>query len=275
MNPVLVRAGVSLLGLALLLPGAVAAQVAPIQLPVTLESSAPPRVPFRPGEVMNYDMKLGILNVGSGWMAVQSVDSIRGAPSYYFSMGMDASMMFGTVQLHDRYHSWMDVRTMASRRYIREIDQPGYESYREFEIYPEERRWARTDKNDDKTGVSLSDAPLDEISFIYFLRTIPLEVGQEYTFDTYFKEEGNPVVVRVLRRETKETSAGSFETIVVQPIFKTSGLFGDGGKAELYFTDDANRYLVYLRSEVPGFQSMTLHLRSVEQRGVINERTGG
>ena len=82
------------------------------------------------------------------------------------------------------------------------------------------------------------------------------------------------MVVKVLRRETKETPAGSFETIVVQPIIKTSGLFGEGGNAELYFTDDRNRYLVYLRSEVPGFQSMTLHLRSVEHRGRVGV-TGG
>ena len=235
-----------------------------IEVPATLGSTAPPEVPWTVGERLRYNLKAGIFSVGDAWLSVERVDSIRGVPSYHFSLGIDGSMLFGSVQIHDRYYSWMDVRRLSSRRYIRVIDQPGYDGYREFEIYPEERRWARTDEFDDKTGVSLSDAPLDEIAFIQFIRTLPLEVGAEYTFDSYFKEDGNPVTVRVLRRERKEVPAGTFNTIVVQPIIRTSGMFDEGGEAELYFSDDEHRYLVYLRTNMPGFRSMTLHLESIE-----------
>lgn len=236
-----------------------------ITLPATLESSAAPNVPWRVGERLRYNLKAGVFSVGEAWLGVERVDSIRGVPSYHFSLGIDGSMLFGTVQIHDRYYSWMDVRKLASRRYIRVIDQPGYDGYREFEIYPEERRWERTDEFDDKTGESLSDTPLDEIAFIQFIRTLDLEVGREYTYNNYFKDDGNPVTVRVLRREVKEVPAGTFNTIVVQPIIRTSGMFDEGGEAELYFSDDENRYLVYLRTAMPGFRSMTLHLESIER----------
>src|SRR5262249_15920785 len=81
---------------------------------------------------------------------------------------------------------------------------------------------------------------------------IPLEVGKTYTYDRYFMRKNNPVVINVVRKETKEVPAGKFDCIVVQPtITNAGGLFGKGGKAELFFTDDAARQLVYMRSERP------------------------
>ena len=94
---------------------------------------------------------------------------------------------------------------------------------------------------------------------------VPLEVGEEYSFSRYFKESGNPVILRVLRKEVVEVPAGTFRTIVVQPLIKTSGLFGQGGEAELYFSDDEHRYLVLMRSKVPLVGSLSLHLREIEQ----------
>jgi hypothetical protein len=228
-------------------------------------------VPFAPGERLTYKVKLGVFSVGEGHMTVHGVEDIRGFPSYHVSMDLDGSAMFGTVKVRDRFHSWMDVRTLATRRFVKDIHEVNYRSHRAFEVYPEERRWERTDQHDDKTGVTISDLPLDEIAFVYFLRTLPLEVGQTLTFDRYFKEDGNPVVVQVLRREEKEVEGRTYRTIVVQPIIQTSGLFSEGGKAELYFTDDEERHLVYMRSEIPVVGSITLHLKNVEE-GTLVER---
>jgi hypothetical protein len=254
--------------LALGTPGDAAAQtregVRVQSLPGTIRPTAPPRVPFQPGERLTYKVKLGVFTVGEGHMTVHGVEDVRGSPSYHVSMDLDGSAMFGTVKVRDRFHSWIDVRTLASRRFVRDIHEVKYKSYRAFEIYPEERRWERSDEYDDQDGETLSDLPLDEIAFMYFIRTIPLEVGETYTFDRYFKEDGNPVVVKVLRREEKEVDAGRFNTIVVQPIIKTSGLFSEGGKAELYFTDDEERRLIYMRSEIPIVGSITLHLKEVD-----------
>jgi hypothetical protein len=234
-------------------------------LPDSLSSTAPAEVPFTVGESLSYKVKLGIFNVGEGDMTVHGVEKIRGVPSYHVSMGLVASAFFGAAKVNDRFQSWMDVRTLASRRFIRDIHEVNYKSYRVYEIWPDERRWARTDESDDKTGTTLSNLPMDEIAFIYWMRTQDLEVGETYTYDDrYFKEDGNPITLEVLRRETKKVDAGTFETIVVRPIIETSGLFSEGGNAELYFTDDERRLMVYMRSEVPLVGSITLHLKGME-----------
>jgi len=139
-----------------------------------------------------------------------------------------------------------------------------YESFRHFEFFPERRTWERQDN--DEFGDLGSQIPLDDIAFVYYIRTLPLEVGDVYTLDRYFKDDGNPVVIHVIRKDRRETEAGTFNTIVVKPIIKTDGLFGEGGDAELHFTDDDRRLLVYMKSNIPKFPgSLTLHLRSIQE----------
>ena len=112
------------------------------------------------------------------------------------------------------------------------------------------------------TGELASNQPLDDVSFIYFVRTIPLEVGRTYTWNRYWKADGNPVTVRVLRRERIEVPAGTFNTLVLQPIIQTDGLFGEGGEALIYLTDDNRRLLVKMTSRVPVIGNLTLQMES-------------
>ena len=68
--------------------------------------------------------------------------------------------------------------------------------------------------------------------------------------------------------------AGEFNTIVVRPTIKTDGMFGEGGKAELHFTDDERRILVYMKTDIPNFPgSLTLHLKSIEEGLPLNPRS--
>jgi hypothetical protein len=218
--------------------------------------------PFGPGERLVYKVKIGLFNAGEGSMGIPSVDTLRGNDAYRLHMEIDGGL-FG-LSVHDTYDSWLDIRTLQSWRFIQDIHDPGYTSYRHFEFYPDRQIWDREDN--DEFGTLASPIPLDDISFIYFVRTLPLEVGRTFTFNRYFKTEGNPVTVKVVRRDRRKTEAGEFNTIVVEPIIRTKGMFADGGKAELHFTDDERRLLVYMKSDIPNFPgSLTLHLKEIHE----------
>ncbi|MGH7481914.1 MAG: DUF3108 domain-containing protein, partial [Longimicrobiales bacterium] len=115
--------------------------------------------------------------------------------------------------------------------------------------------------SNDDSGPLVSDKPLDDVSFLYYARRLPLEVGRTYTLNRYWKEDGNPVVLRVIGRERVSVPAGTFNTIVVQPIIQTDGLFGEGGEARVYFTDDSRHVLVQIKSKVPVIGDLTLKLK--------------
>ena len=97
---------------------------------------------------------------------------------------------------------------------------------------------------EDEIDVGIPEGALDDLSFLYYARLLPLEVGQRYDLDRYFKESGNPVVIEV------RVPAGTFQTIVLRPIIQTGGVFGDGGEAELYLSDDERRAIVRLKTSM-------------------------
>ncbi len=244
------------LGLAAI-PAAHARAQAPAPWVKPAEPLAAP-VPFEVGEFLEYKVKLGILNAGEGSLEVAAIEAVRGTPAYRAVMRIDGGVLFARVR--DVFQTWFDTRTLTSLRFIQDQNEVGSKRYRHYEMFPERGVWERRD--DEEVGDLPTSLPLDDISFVYFIRTLPLEVGDVYTFNRYFKDTGNPVIVRVLRKEEKEVPAGIFKTIVVQPIIRTRGLFGQGGRAELYFSDDDRRALVYMRSSIPIVGSLTLHLTS-------------
>ncbi len=226
------------------------------------EDSRAKPVPFGPGERLVYKVKVGVFSVGEGSMSILGLDTVRGNPTYVGNLVIQGSL--GPAKVNDDFRSWFDVESLQSWRFIQDIHDLNYRSYRHYEMYPEERRWDREDN--DEFGTLGSSVPLDDVAFIYYIRTLPLLVGRTYTLNRYFKGEGNPVGVTVLRRDERETEAGKFNTIVVKPIIKTKGLFSEGGDAELHFTDDDRRILVYLKSNLPKFPgSLTLHLTEIHE----------
>ena len=229
--------------------------------PVASRAATPYPVPFGPGEQAIYQVKFGIVSVGEGRLTVSGVDTVRGHPSYRLEMGIAGGL--GPLKVNDLYQSWLDVSSLTSRRFIRDIHEISYKRRREWAIFPEEKRWERVDAV--QNGETISSLPLDELAFVYYVRTLPLKVGETYNLNRYFRESGNPVVVKVLRKEVREVPAGTFNTIVVQPIIQTSGLFSEGGRAEIYFSDDDARHVVYLRSEISRIGSLTLHLKELSE----------
>jgi hypothetical protein len=171
-------------------------------------------------------------------------------------------------RIDDRYTTWFDLYTLQSWRFIRDYGG-SYTSKRHYEFYPERDMWDREDN--EEFGPMSTDSPLDDISFIYFLRTLPLNVGDRYELPRYFKDDGNPVVVEVVRKDRRRTDAGEFNTIVVKPTFQSDGLFERGGNAELHFSDDDRRLLVYMwvnMPRVPG--GISLHLNEIHEGFPVN-----
>lgn len=232
---------------------------------VPMDSTAAP-TPFGPGEHLVYKVKMGIFNVGVGHLTIEGTERIRGHETYRAVMGMDGGALF--FSMHDKHTTWFDVHTLQSWRFVQDLNG-SYTSYRYYQFYPEHHFWRR--KDNDEHGHMPSDRPLDDVSFLYFVRTLPLKVGDTYTFNDYFKEDGNPVIVKVVRKDHRKEDAGEFDTIVVEPIIKTSRLFGEGGHAELHFTDDARRILVYMKADMPRIPgSLTLHLQSIQEGFPVN-----
>lgn len=251
-----------ILALSLAIPeGPAVAQERPPLAGVASATRCAAVVPFGVGEVMDYQVQLGRLRVGDATVRVAGIETVRGHRTYRIDWRVEGGIPLARV--NDHYQSWMDVETLASRRFIQDIHQVRRKRLRHFEIYPEELRYEWV--NEARHFELLSDRPLDDISFVYFVRTLDLQVGETHTLDRYFREHGNPVVLEVLRKERIEVPAGTFDAIVVRPIVQSRGLWDEGGEAEVYISDDEDRLLLKVRSRVPLVGSLSLHLRGVRK----------
>jgi hypothetical protein len=231
--------------LALSLPGAAAAQSAGGRVVV----------PFALGEELVYDVKFGILNVGDARMTVAGLETVRGREVWHTAFTIKGGTFF--YKLHDRYESWFDTRTFSSLRHVQDVQEGGYKKKRLFEIFPDREAYTENG-GEEKESVP---NPLDDGSFLYFVRTVPFSVGQTYTFNRYFRPDRNPVIIRVVRREHVDVPAGEFDCVVIQPIIKTSGIFGEGGRAEIWISDDDRHIIVQIKSHLK-FGSLNLYLKS-------------
>lgn len=226
-------------------------------------------LPFGVGERAEYQVRLGALSVGSGAMEVLGVSQVNGRQAFHARLRISGGLPLARV--NDVFESWIDVDGLFSRRFKQDQHELTFKRNRTYDFYPDRRVYRR---ENGEMGSIPTDRPLDDVSFLYYVRTLPLRPGDVYEIPRYFKEDGNPVVLRVLRRETVKVPAGTFNTVVVQPIIKTDGLFGEGGQAEVYFTDDSRRLLVQMRSRVPLIGSLTLHLRSFRAGEPLASRVG-
>ncbi len=222
------------------------------------DAQPPARLPFAAGEHATYQVKLGVFTVGSGSLSVVGMERVQGQQTFHAVMTLRGGNAL--VRVNDRYESWIDTDGLFSRRFHQNLHEGRFRRNRTYDFDPEARTFRRENAD---TGTLPTSEPLDDLSFLYFARTLPLEVGATYTLRRYFKADGNPVVLQVLRRETISVPAGRFRTIVVRPIIQTDGLFSEGGRAEVYFSDDAHRIPVLIRSQgVALGGDLTMRLRT-------------
>src|SRR5215207_2326922 len=244
---------------------AAAAAIAPVRLSAQatmLASTAPApaagdwaAVPFSVGEELTYKATFGGIPAGTARMRVDDIEMVRGRPAYHVVFTIDGGVPFFRVR--DRYESWIDVQTLASLRHTQRIAEGRYKRTTTYEIYPERREYAEGD------SVYASVAhPLDDGSFIYAVRTAAVRAGETRRDDRYFRPDRNPVVLTGLRREAVRVGAGTFVATVVRPSIKANGIFSENGEAQVWFSDDARRYPLLVKSKFAKF-SLTLSLQSI------------
>jgi hypothetical protein len=214
-----------------------------------------------PGERLEYKASYGKLHVGSGRIQLGGRDTARGRSVWRASFAISGGVWPVTVR--DSLTSWFDSVAFTTVRFARDQREPRYKANKLFEIFPDRGVYKLPDGSERPTVPD----PLDDVSFVYFVRTLSLEPGLCYELRRYFRPEGNPVVIRVVRRESVTVPAGTFNAILVHPEITTSAIFSQNGRAELWLTDDSLHIPVKLQTSLP-FGSINLYLSRVERTTV-------
>jgi hypothetical protein len=217
------------------------------------------QLPFDSGERLRYRVSVGKMGaVGDGEMRVDGPVDVRGTETLVLRSEIHAR--FGFVTKTEVAESWIDPTRMAALRYTKRTHGTfTRDDEQSVELFPNDQRW---EDKQGRRGQSPTSAPLDELSFIYYLRTLPLTSDTADRVVRHYDPARNPITIRVLGRDTVRTKAGTFPTIFVEMRVKDPRRYGGEGVIRLHLSDDCYRYPVRIESTVPIFGATVLTLES-------------
>ncbi len=193
--------------------------IAVLPLCAFAQSDPAPRPPFPLGEALNYRVHVARGgNVGHGQMRVEG--PITDGAELTWRLVFELQAGRGPIRASDQTVSWLDPSRFAMTRFEKTERHLLSRSSEQVVVSRSRGEWydaAVHDSPETATWHPLGHtAPLDELSFLYFLRTIPL--GRDTTFQVsrHFDAARNPTTIRVMGEELVETPVGIFRTRVVE-----------------------------------------------------------
>lgn len=216
-----------------------------------------PNTAFSAGEECAFVVKWGVITGGRSSLSIKEIDPIEGRPAYHLlSEARSAGVVSTFYKVYDRNDAWLDTQSLTTVRYEKRISEGKYKIEETVLMDQPHGQFHdhsyRIDKNsyEDKTG-DLPPNALDVLGSLYFVRTLPLKVGDAFTFDVYSGGKVWPLVVKVLKHEKVKVKAGKFMCYKVEPQMREPGIFvSKGKKLDVWLTDDTYRMPVLMRSEV-------------------------
>jgi hypothetical protein len=194
-------------------------------------------------------------------MWVEGPVDVRGASALV--LRFDSRIRFLLVPGLSKSTSWFDTARGSSLRFSKHEQNPLTHSDDSVEIYPNEKRWTSADRG---SGQSPTASSLDELSFIYFIRTLPMTPGATYSFDRHFDPVRNPVKVSVIRREVIPTPMGELHVMRVEMRVLDPRHYQGEGLIRIHLTDDACRLPVRIESRMPIIGTAVLTVTSEQSR---------
>ncbi|MDB4892512.1 MAG: hypothetical protein JWL61_4367 [Gemmatimonadetes bacterium] len=216
-------------------------------------------LPFAPGEKFEYAGRVHVGVSGRGTLRVDGPSEVRGTTVWTLHSDMEGKL--GFLRASDRSVSWLDPVHMSALRFTARERHLLTKHDDDVSIFASEKRWAAEDGTQ---GPLVSEQPLDELSFLYFLRTLPLADEAELTVSRHFDAARNPTIVRVVGREEIEVDAGRFRAVIVEMRVRDARRYKGEGVIRIHLSDDACRLILRLESNMPDAGKATLALTSYE-----------
>jgi hypothetical protein len=204
-------------------------------------------LPFSVGEKLTYEVRVGTGGkIGTATMWIEGPVDVRGISTYV--LRFDSKIRIAFITAVSRSSSWFDPLRGSSLRFFKHEANPLTRNDEAVDLFPDQKEW-KSAKGE--IGQSSTNTPLDELSFMYFIRTLPMTPGATYRFDRHFDTARNPVTVSVIRREVIPTPMGELRVFLVEMRVRDPRHYKGEGVIRIYLTDDDCRLPAKIESTMP------------------------
>jgi hypothetical protein len=206
----------------------------------------PEFVGFGEGEKLVFAVQYGIVSAGDASLEIRNVASINGADCYRVVSNARTNDVFSVFfKVRDRFESYVDTTELYSMRYEKHIREG---KFRRDDIVDFDQQ-VHTATYADKV-VPIAPRTQDVLSAMYYIRTLPLEVGQSISVANHTDGKNYPLIIKVLGKETVTVDAGTFDCLVVEPILRGPAIFTQKGRLTVWLTNDRYKMPVLMKSKI-------------------------
>lgn len=208
---------------------------------------------FKPGEVLKYSIRYGLIKAGKAELRVEEITSRSKRPVYHVvGTGRTVGMAEWFFKTRDRYESFIDTEAMVPWEFIRDVNEGGHEIDRHL-IFD---HFAQTVKDLDapqKGKFQLEEYAQDMISAFYYARSLDatkLKAGDEVDFNMFLDHEAFLFRLVILERTWVDTDLGKIRCIALRPKLQAGRIFKEEEGMTIYVSDDANKVPILIKSDL-------------------------
>jgi hypothetical protein len=205
---------------------------------------------FPNGQAYVFSVEWHLFTAGTAIVRMDSTGTEQKVTATADSLGA-TNLLYG---VHDHFEARFNPSTFCSTLVLKHTEEGSHRRDTQVRFDYQRRKSVLNEKNL-KTGESKqvdNDIPAcvtDVVTGFYYLASLPLQMGDSYTFPVSDGGKVAEVTARVEASESIKVPAGTYHTIRVSSE-ATSGTLKGRGKIWVWFTDDANRTPVQMRAKL-------------------------
>jgi Protein of unknown function (DUF3108). len=215
------------------------------------------------GEELTYKAKWLGIPVGSATARINGIKNINGRDAYELVITVKTNAFCSAIyKIDDRYVSYMDVKELYTLRHevyrregrykkdaITDFDQIDHKAYFKHQF------------NGSEKTIDIPPGVQDPVSMAYYLRFIPVKLGEMKEFSVYNNESVYKIYGVMEKQVTiKVPGMGKKEAYLIQPYAKLEGEVVKKGTMRGYFSCDEKRVPLLAAAKGPVFTEVVAYL---------------
>ena len=214
--------------------------------------------PFQIGERLTYNVSFTGITAGQASLEVVNDTVVNNYHQLHIRFNARTTFPVSSIYtINDQVDTWLDSKYLYTKKLTKNIREGNYKND-SYTIIDYDQSIAITNGD----TVIINQFLRDSYSLFYFLRTIPLIIGETIDFTAFDGKKITPFQVITKTKETINTMAGTFPCLVVKPFREGTTLLKNKGDMMIWFSDDKIRLPIQIRIKLK-YGSMLLKLKDI------------
>lgn len=223
---------------------------------LVLSMSAQEKHAYQEGEWFKFKMSYsGFLKAGNATLEVKE-SRLNGRDVFHVvGKGWTTGAIKWFFKVKDRYESYIDKRTGAPYKFIRQIDEGGHTKDIEIEFdHNASLAHVYNKENKKRESFRIENNVQDMVSAFYYLRnnydTQSIQEGDVVSLNMFFDDENFNFKLKFLGREDLSTEFGTIKTLKFRPYVMAGRVFKEKESLTLWVSADENKIPLRIKADL-------------------------